>query len=110
MGTRCIYKLAVLPAAPLLAAGIGLRSSTCGAVSGWAYGVKYILEREFAFFDSNSTLNMVIVWYCRFDSRPSPITIGKPITNAVCEGNVLYIRLADVKVRRYSSRDSFSLI
>jgi hypothetical protein len=43
MGTRCIYKLAVLPAAPLLAAGIGSRSSTCGAVRGWAYGVKYIL-------------------------------------------------------------------
>jgi len=35
------------------------------------------------------------------------LTIGKPITNAIWVGNFLNITLADHKVRRYSSRDSY---
>jgi len=36
------------------------------------------------------------------------ISTGKPITNAVWAGNFLNVTLADKKVRRYSSRDSYS--
>ena len=38
------------------------------------------------------------------------LTLGKPVTNAVWDGNFLNVTLADGKVRRYSSRDSYSTI
>jgi len=38
------------------------------------------------------------------------LTIGKPITHAVWAGNFLNVSLADGKVRRYSSRESYGTI
>lgn len=36
------------------------------------------------------------------------ISVGKPVTNAVWAGSFLNVTLADGKVRRYSSIDSYS--
>ena len=38
------------------------------------------------------------------------LTFSVPVKNAVWAGNILNVTLADGKVRRYSSRDSYSTI
>ena len=49
---------------------------------------------------------------CLYNSRDNyaSISTGKPVTSAVWAGNFLNVTLADGKVRRYSSRDSYSTI
>ena len=38
------------------------------------------------------------------------VSVGKPVTNALWAGSFLNVSMADGKVRRYSSRDSYSAI
>lgn len=49
---------------------------------------------------------------CLYSSKDNytSISTGKPVTSAVWAGNFLNVTLADGKVRRYSSRDSYSTI
>ncbi len=47
-----------------------------------------------------------------YSSRDNYTTLvpGKPVTSAVWAGNFLNVTLSDGKVKRYSSRDSYSIM
>ena len=53
--------------------------------------------------------NKIVKLYSSRDNYTS-ISFSVPVKNAVWAGNFLNVTLADGKVRRYSSRDSYSTI